>query len=175
MPVSLSPQTQAHAPSVWRGTVALAAASASVLGSGFASYYLGRAWPQSRYDLLGRPVPLAVSGGFAVAMLSNLLITQLLVPECMRLADDAFMAGDTWEARLHGIRWAKWPALASLLSLTVLVTGSALEGAGFGNGQALFAVGFFTFLASWVAYGIVDVWGTYRGYVDSRRERKGTP
>ena len=133
---------------------------------------VGRAWPQSQYEELGLPVPLAVSGGFVIAMLSNMIITQLLVPECMRLADDGFMKGDTWEARLNGLRWAKWPALASLASVGVLIAGSAIESGNFGNGQALIAGGLVGFLASWLAYVIVDVWGTYRGYVDSRRERR---
>lgn len=169
-PISLS--SQSHAPSAFRGALALSAASAAVVGSGFASYYLGRAWPQSRYEELGLPVPLAVSGGFVIAMLSNMVITQLLVPECMRLADDGFMKGDTWEARLNGLRWAKWPALASLASVGVLIAGSAIESGNFGNGQALIAGGLVGFLASWLAYVIVDVWGTYRGYVDSRHERR---
>ncbi|MBX7116023.1 MAG: hypothetical protein K1X64_16965 [Myxococcaceae bacterium] len=169
-PVSLS--SNAHAPTAFRGALALTAASAAVVGSGVASYYLGRAWPQSRYEELGLPVPLAVSGGLVIAMLSNLVITQLLVPECMRLADDGFMKGDTWEARLNGLRWAKWPALASLASVSVLIAGSAIESRNFGNGQALIAGGLVGFLASWLAYVIVDVWGTYRGYVDSRHERR---
>lgn len=153
-----------------RSTLAITAASATVVGSGFASYYVGRAWPQARYDLLGRPVPLAVAGGFAIAMLSNVLLTQWLVPECMRIADDAVMQGDIWKARREGFRWSRWPALASLLSVGLIVAGSAMEGGGFGNGQGVWAAGFFGFLASWLTYGVLEVVGTYRGYVDSRRE-----
>lgn len=154
--------------STWAMGKVAAAGTGVLLGSAALATAAGLSVSSVYFQAHGRPDPLVFSGGAALGLFTGVLLTQWLVPEVTRLANDALYRGEVSVARAEGWRRARWPALAAVMGTLGLGTGALLEKASFGQGQTWMLVGGVTVVVSVVVYAVVELLGALEGYQASR-------
>lgn len=152
-------------------TLALYSVSATLVGlaSFGVSGLAGASIPSAVFDAQGRPAPLALAGGLAVALALHVTLVHLVVPELGRLANDGALRGDAAAARASGWRVSRWAAFAALAGLGLFTTGAALEHSSFGGGQWPMLAGAGVLFVASVVWTVLDAVFSWTGFVASRR------
>ncbi|MBE2248131.1 MAG: hypothetical protein IAE78_01200 [Myxococcus sp.] len=168
----VSEAVDAGAPPVPAGTVALyaSAATAAALATAALASFAGALLPTAAFEARGRPDPLALAGGFAIAALLNAAVLHLAVPLLTAMGQSGDVAASTKAARANAWRASRWALLGAAVGLVVLTAGAVAERDQFGSGQWPMLAGAGTLVASMGTFDVLEAVYAWQGFVAARRE-----
>lgn len=120
--------------------------------------------PHASFEATGRPEPLALAGGIALGVVTDALLTFLVLPELYRLGGDDVARVDVGAVRGEVWRLARWPALGAAAGALTLGIGAALEHQAYGRGQVAILVGLLGVFISAGVFEVMSAIGGVHGY-----------
>lgn len=151
-----------------RTALYVGAATLASLAVGTAAGVTGAALPLARFGAEGRPDPLAIAGGLAIGFAIDFTLLHLGLPELARLGNADGLIGSSRSARAEAWRVARWPALATVLSLATVTVGGIAERTGFANGQWPMLIGAGAFVVSALTWNVLEAVFAWTGFTASR-------
>lgn len=146
-------------------------ATAAFIGSMSAGIAVSVAILEAQFKAAGRPDPFATSSAIVGGFGTTVILSQLLVPGTMLLADERAAAGSFEDAWRVAWRRSRWAVAAGAVASALLFGGAALEAQQFGQGQSLLLAGAMGMLGATFTYGALEVTGAIAGYNASRIRR----
>lgn len=161
----------AGVPAVPRSTIALYASTATVVAIATAalSTFAGSLLPMAVYDAQGRPDPLALAGGFAIASILNAAVLHLTLPFLTGVGATDGVASSTTAAQEKGWRASRWALVGAAVGLLTMTGGALAERDRFATGQWAMLLGAGTAIISMVAFDVLEAVFAWQGFVASRR------
>lgn len=158
-------------PPVPAGRVALYASTATVAAvttAGVAAL-AGSLLPTLVFNQQGRPDPLALAGGFTVAVLVDVIVLHLTLPLLTTLGTVDGVTADPSTARAHAWRSSRWALIGAAVGAVMLTGGAIAERDRFASGQWAMLAGAGTLLISGVAFDVLEAVFAWQGFVAARR------
>ncbi|MDP3232972.1 MAG: hypothetical protein Q8N26_09355 [Myxococcales bacterium] len=161
----------AGVPAVPRSTIALYASTATVVAIATAalSTFAGSLLPMAVFDAQGRPDPLALAGGFAIASILNAAVLHLTLPFLTGVGATDGVASSTTAAQEKGWRASRWALVGAAVGLLTMTGGALAERDRFATGQWAMLLGAGTAIISMVAFDVLEAVFAWQGFVASRR------
>ncbi|MDP3499104.1 MAG: hypothetical protein Q8S33_02175 [Myxococcales bacterium] len=158
-------------PAVPRSTIALYASTATVVAIATAalSTFAGSLLPMAVFDAQGRPDPLALAGGFAIASILNAAVLHLTLPFLTGVGATDGAASSTTTAQEKGWRASRWALVGAAVGLLTMTGGALAERDRFATGQWAMLLGAGTAIISMVAFDVLEAVFAWQGFVASRR------
>ena len=161
----------AGVPAVPRSTIALYASTATVVAIATAalSTFAGSLLPTAVFEAQGRPDPLALAGGFAIASILNVAVMHLTLPFLTGVGATDGVASSTTAARETSWRASRWALAGAAVGLLTMTGGALAERDRFASGQWAMLVGAGTAIISMVAFDVLEAVFAWQGFVASRK------
>lgn len=161
----------AGVPPVPRSTIALYASTATAVAIATAalSTFAGSLLPMAVFNAQGRPDPLALAGGFAIASLLNVAVLHLTLPFLTGVGATDGVASSTTVAREQGWRASRWALVGATVGLLTMTGGALAERDRFASGQWAMLLGAGTAIISMVAFDVLEAVFAWQGFVASRQ------